>query len=56
MEPGDQRVTLTRDEVPGRPRFRLTQDADAKLDITFALPPPGAPDFQTYPRGGLVPR
>lgn len=51
-------VTLTSDEVPGRPRFRLTyqQAGDAKLDIVFAIQPPGAPDFKTYLQGTVVRR
>jgi hypothetical protein len=55
---GDKLVTLTSDEVPGRPRFRLTyrQKEDSRLDITFALQPPGAPDFQTYLQGEAVRR
>lgn len=58
VTPGDQLVTFTSDEVPGRPRFRLTyrQKEASRLDITFALQPPGAPDFQTYLQGEAVRR
>ncbi|QSQ24230.1 hypothetical protein JY651_04500 [Pyxidicoccus parkwayensis] len=56
--PGDRSVTLTSDEVPGRPRFRLTyqQKEDAKLDIVFAIQPPGATEFKTYLQGTVVRR
>jgi hypothetical protein len=56
--PGDRSATFTSDEVPGRPRFRLTyrQVEDAKLDIIFAIQPPGAPDFKTYLQGTAVRR
>lgn len=56
--PGDRSVTLTSDEMPGRPRFRLTyqQREDAKLDIVFAIQPPGAAEFKTYLQGTVVRR
>lgn len=54
----DQSTTLTSEEVPGRPRFRLTyqKNGDSKLDITFAIQPPGAADFKTYLQGTVVRR
>lgn len=56
--PGDRSVTLTSDEVPGRPRFRLTyqQKDDATLDIVFAIQPPGSPKFKTYLQGTVARR
>lgn len=58
VTPGDKSATLISDEMPGRPRFKLTyqQGEGSKLDITFAIQPPGAAGFQTYLQGSAVKR
>jgi hypothetical protein len=51
------RVELLSDDVPDRPRFKLTNELHGadELAIDFAVKMPGAPDFQHYV-GGTVHR